>query len=214
MFEGKTLWQIFNMGGFTMYILLFCSILSIGVIIERLSHYHAKSMDKIRFMNRIRAELENRDFNRAIALCQAQSVPVAAVVLSGLKRSGSDAKETARAMEREIMVETVKLEKNTSIVGTIGNIAVYIGLFGTVVGIVRSFHNISQVGSGGISVVIGGVAEALICTATGLCVAIPAVIAYNYFVRRVDNFVTDMEYCSSETTDLLTTLKLQQRKNT
>ena len=101
------------------------------------------------------------------------------------------------------MVETVKLEKYTSIVGTIGNIAVYIGLFGTVLGIVRSFHNISTVGSGGISVVIGGVAEALICTATGLIVAIPAVVAYNYFMRRVDNFVTDMEYCASEMLDIL-----------
>ncbi len=124
-------------------------------------------------------------------------------MLAGLKNYKHEEKVYSSAMEREIMVETVILERYTSVVGTIGNIAVYIGLFGTVIGIVSSFHNISKIGSGGISVVIGGVSEALICTASGLLVAIPAVIFYNYFIRRVDNFVTEMEYCSSEMIDIL-----------
>lgn len=207
MFEGKSLWQIFNMGGFTMYVLLFCSVLSIGVIIERLVVYFIKSIDRIKFMSKIKYEIEKGDINRAIKLCESESAPIAAVVRAGLKKSGHEEKMISSAMERELMVETVKLEKHTSIVGTIGNITVYIGLFGTVLGIVRSFHNISLIGSGGINVVIGGVAEALICTASGLSVAIPAVIAYNYFIRRVDSFVTDMEYCSSETLDMLTLRK-------
>jgi biopolymer transport protein ExbB len=204
MFEGKTLWQIFNMGGFTMYILLFCSILSVGVILERLRTYYLKSkLDRKSFMAKIKSEVERGDFEKAIRECEAEDAPVASVVLAGLRNNNHEEKVFTNAMEREIMLETVKLERYTSIVGTIGNIAVYIGLFGTVVGIVSSFHNISKIGSGGISVVIGGVAEALICTASGLMVAIPAVIAYNYFARRVDNFVTEMEYCSSEMIDML-----------
>lgn len=204
MFEGKTLWQIFNMGGFTMYILLFCSVLSIGVILERIRTYYFRSrLDRNAFMGKIKGCIDNGDFEKAIKLCEAEDAPTASVVLAGLKHHKHEEKMVANAMEREIMVETVKLEKYTSIVGTIGNIAVYIGLFGTVLGIVSSFHNISKIGSGGISVVIGGVAEALICTASGLLVAIPAVIAYNYFVRRVDNFITEMEYCSSEVIDIL-----------
>lgn len=204
MFEGKTLWQIFNLGGFTMYILLFCSVVSLGVILERLFAYYTRSVNKIKFMDRVKAAMEKGDLDRAVKVCDDHSyAPVAAVVRSGLRKHGRGEKEISSAMEREIMVETVRLEQYTSVVGTIGNIAVYIGLFGTVLGIVRSFHNISQVGSGGISVVIGGVSEALVCTATGLLVAIPAVVAYNYFMRRVDSFVTDMEYCASETTDLL-----------
>ena len=111
----------------------------------------------------------------------------------------------SNAMEREITIETSDLERYIGIVGTIGNIAVYIGLFGTVLGIIRAFHDISMAGAGGMSIVIGGVAEALVCTATGLAVAIPAVIAYNYFSKRVDRFVDDMELCASELIDLIRT---------
>ncbi|RPI71480.1 MAG: MotA/TolQ/ExbB proton channel family protein, partial [Desulfobacteraceae bacterium] len=130
--------------------------------------------------------------------------PIAAVVLAALKKAGRREKIMANAAERATLLEMTKLERFTGVVGTIGNIAVYIGLFGTVLGIVRSFHSVAQVGSGGIAVVIGGVAEALICTAAGLSVAIPSVVAYNYFTRRVEGFVTDMEYCASEAVDLLT----------
>jgi biopolymer transport protein ExbB len=205
MFEGKTLWQVFNMGGFTMYILLFCSIISIAVIIERLANYYRKSkVSRLQLMDLIRTEIQNGDLKKAVKTCESNLTPISAVVLAGLKKYGHEEKEITSAMQREIMVQTVKLEQFTSVVGTIGNIAVYIGLFGTVLGIVRAFHDISRIGTGGMSIVIAGVSEALICTATGLSVAIPAVIAYNYFMRRVDTFVTDMEYCASETEDLLT----------
>ena len=208
MFEGKNILEIINMGGFTMYILLFCSVLSLGVMLAKLASYRRKSRTgRVEFMASIKSEIEKGTVARAIALCEASASPSAAVVRAGLKKHGHEEKIISNAMEREIMLETVKLEEYTSIIGTIGNTAVYIGLFGTVLGIVRAFHNISTIGTGGISVVIGGVSEALICTATGLMVAIPAVIGYNYFMKRVDTFVTEMEYCASETTDLLTTGK-------
>ncbi|MFH0725036.1 MAG: MotA/TolQ/ExbB proton channel family protein [Pseudomonadota bacterium] len=203
MFEGKTIWEVINMGGFTMYMLMAASILSLGVFLERFLNYRRKAVDRVTFMEKIRQSVEKGDIAGAIQFCETISAPVAAVTLSALRKSGLEEKLIANAAEREIMLETANLERYTSIVGTIGNIAVYIGLFGTVLGIVRSFHNMAQIGSGGISVVIGGVAEALICTAAGLSVAIPAVIVYNYFLRRVDGFVMDMEYCSSATTDLL-----------
>jgi len=204
MFEGKTIWEVINMGGFTMYMLMAASILSLGVFFERFLSYRKKTVDRVTFMDKIRLSVEKGDIAGAIKFCETITAPVAAVALSALRQSGKDGNLIANAAEREIMLETADLEKYTSIVGTIGNIAVYIGLFGTVLGIVRSFHNMSQIGSGGISVVIGGVAEALICTAAGLSVAIPAVVVYNYFLSRVDGFVMDMEYCSSATKDLLT----------
>jgi biopolymer transport protein ExbB/TolQ len=89
------------------------------------------------------------------------------------------------------------------VVGTIGSTAVYIGLLGTVWGIIRTFNDIAKHGSGGLNVVIAGISEALICTAAGLVVAIPAVMAYNYFLKRIAKFVTDMELCASETSSLL-----------
>ena len=122
---------------------------------------------------------------------------------SGLGAYSRGEKEISSNMERSIVIETNMLSRFTAVVGTIGSTAVYIGLFGTVLGIIRAFHDISRAGSGGISVVINGISEALICTAAGLCVAVPAVIAYNYFIKKIDNFVADMELCASETLDLI-----------
>ncbi|MDZ7343353.1 MAG: MotA/TolQ/ExbB proton channel family protein, partial [candidate division KSB1 bacterium] len=89
--------------------------------------------------------------------------------------------------------EKMKLERYLSILGTMGNIAPFIGLLGTVIGIIRAFHDLAVSGSGGPSVVSAGIAEALITTAAGLVVAIPAVIAYNYFLRRVGTIMSEIE---------------------
>ena len=204
MFAGKTIWQILQTGGFTMYILLFCSILSVTILFERIIYYRKQSKTKrAEFMTRIERALKGNNIQRAIEICEETLTPFSNVVYSGLGLLGHHKKEISNAMEREITIETAKLERYISIVGTIGNTAVYIGLFGTVLGIIRAFHDIAAAGAGGMSIVIGGVAEALVCTATGLFVAIPAVIAFNYFTRKVDHFVNDMELCASELIDLI-----------
>jgi len=155
-------------------------------------------------MIKVSKDLEKGNLIKALDACKNTDTPFSKVVYSGLNLSGHNEMLISNTMEREISVETIKLEKYTSIVGTIGSTAVYIGLFGTVLGIIRAFHDIAAAGSGGISVVISGISESLACTAMGLCVAVPAVIAYNYFTKKIDNFITDMELCASETMDLLT----------
>jgi len=204
MFAGKTLLQILSMGGFTMYVLLFCSVLSLGVIIDRLVSYGKKSRVKLpAFMDGIREMIRKRDFEGAMVKCRETDAPFAKVALAGLEKAGRTEKLIGNVMERQIAIEVGGLERLTSIVGTIGNIAVYIGLFGTVLGIIRAFRDISAAGSGGMDVVIGGVAEALITTATGLAVAVPSVILYNYFSKRIERFETDMELAASEVTDMI-----------
>jgi len=204
MFAGKTMWEIVQIGGFTMYILLFCSFLSIAILLERIIYYRKRSKtNRGEFMARIARALNGGGIEKAMALCKETLAPFSNVVYSGLELSGRQEKEISNAMEREITIEVTKLERYTGIVGTIGNIAVYIGLFGTVLGIIRAFHDIAAAGAGGMSIVIGGVAEALVCTATGLFVAIPAVIAFNYFARKVELFTNDMELCASELIDLI-----------
>jgi len=198
------LWQIIETGGITMYVLLFCSILSLTVIIERLLYYRRRS--KVRrqdFMARVIKEIEAGNHKRALEISRNTDTPFSSVVYAGVNLNGHNEKVISGAMEREIAIETVKLEWYTSIVGTIGSTAVYIGLFGTVLGVIRAFRDISSSGASGINVVVGGISEALVCTAAGLCVAVPAVIAYNYFVKRIDNFVTDMELCASQIIDLI-----------
>ena len=204
MFAGKTIWEILQIGGFTMYILLFCSILSIAIFLERIIYYRKRSKTKrAEFMMRAASALKTGDIKKAMEICKETLSPFSKVVYSGLQLYGHHKREISNAMEREITIETTKLERYTEIVGTIGNTAVYIGLFGTVLGIIRAFHDIAVAGAGGMSIVIGGVAEALVCTATGLFVAIPAVIAFNYFTKKVGHFMDDMELCASELTDLI-----------
>ncbi len=204
MFAGKTLLQVLSMGGFTMYILLICSILSLGVIIDRLIAYGKKARaQRVPFMDRIKDELKRKDLDRALEICRDTDAPFARVVQAGLEKSGRTEKLMTGVMERQIAIEESKLERLTGIVGTIGNIAVYIGLFGTVLGIIRAFQDISAAGAGGMDVVIAGVAEALITTATGLAVAVPSVVLHNYFSRRVERFVDDMELAASEAADLM-----------
>jgi len=203
-----TIWQMLKSGGLTIYVLLACSILSLAIIIERYVYYRKRSrVKRADFMLRISRELEKGDINQALNACKATDTPFSSVVYSGLNLHGHNEMLISNTMEREITIEMTKLEKFTSVVGTIGSTAVYIGLFGTVLGIIRAFHDISVSGSGGISVVISGISESLACTAMGLCVAVPAVIAYNYFTKKIDNFVTDMELCASEIMDLLAVKK-------
>jgi len=150
-----------------------------------------------------REAIEKGNVRRALEICRDTNTPFSSVVYSGLNLHGHNEVVISNAMEREITIETTKLERYTTIVGTIGSTAVYIGLFGTVLGIIKAFQDISASGTGGINVVITGISEALASTAAGLCVAVPAVIAYNYFIKKIDTFISDMELCASELMDLI-----------
>jgi len=204
MFRGQNIFGIIAAGGFTMYILIFCSVLSVAVIIERMLYYTRRSrVSKVDLMDNVRKECSRGQVLNAVGFCKNIDTPAARVVLAGLNLHGHDEKLISNAMEREITVETIKLERFTGIVGTIGGMAVYIGLLGTVIGIMRAFSDIAKAGSGGMDVVTVGIAEALVCTAAGLLVAIPAVICFNWFTRKIDNFIVDMELAASELVDLI-----------
>ena len=204
MFKDQSIFQIISAGGFTIYLLIFCSIVSIAVIIERVVYYNRRSqLSRVVILDQIRKELLGSYVLNAIGLCKNIDTPVAKVALAGLSLHGHDEKLIANAMEREITVETINLERFIGIVGSIGGTAVYIGLLGTVIGIMRAFSDISKAGSGGMDVVTVGIAEALVCTAAGLLVAIPAVLSYNWFTRKIDNFVVDMELAASELVDIM-----------
>ena len=197
-------WYLLKTGGPTMMVLLLCSIVSFAIIVERVLYY--KRSAKARrddFMRAVLSALEKKNTAEALELCKKTDAPFSRVVHAGLSLSGQGEKVISNGMERRIVVETTHLEKLIDVEGTLGSTSVYIGLFGTVLGIMKAFHDIAASGSGGINVVIGGISESLLCTAAGLFVAVPAVIAYNFFVKRIDSFVTDMELCASEISDWL-----------
>lgn len=204
MFKDQSVFEIISAGGFTIYILIFFSLISVAVIIERLVYYHSRSkFSRTVILDQIRKEFAGHHVLNAIGLCKNIDTPVSKVALAGLNLHGHDEKLISNAMEREITVQTIKLERFTSIVGSIGGTAVYIGLLGTVIGIMRAFNDIAKAGNGGMNIVTVGIAEALVCTAAGLLVSIPAVLSYNWFTRKIDNFVIDMELTASELVDLM-----------
>lgn len=204
MSSGANMFATIQSGGLVVYILIGCSILSITIMIERIIYYRRLSaVKRSLFMAEIAGEIEKGNIKKAIALCEGVNAPFARVAKAGLHLNSRNERLVSQAMEREIVVETIKLERFISVSATIGSTAIYIGLLGTVLGVMRAFHDISLNGAGGINVIIGGISQSLVATAAGLIVAIPALISYNYFVRRIDHFVADMELCLSELVDLL-----------
>lgn len=205
MFEGKSFFEILSIGGWTLYLLFAISILSVSIILLKIIEFKIKSKTDVdKLLLKVKNSLMKGSVTGILDYCKLLNTPVANTITAGLIRF-SEVGDTniEETMKRTITKETVKLERYTTVLATIGAVSVYIGLFGTVLGIIRSFHDISLAGSGGISVVIGGVSESLIATAAGLCVAIPAVAAYNFFTKAIDNFVVKMEYTISALKEIL-----------
>lgn len=207
MFENKSLLEIFHMGGWVMYILLACSISSLSVFIGKQMELWKKARpSRSTIMENVRRHLENKEFDKAMAHCSASPRSIyCAIVAAGLKFYGKRPHELEDAVNRQITDEIIKLEKRTIVVGMIANIAVYIGLFGTVLGIVNAFHSIALSGGSGLNYVIGGVAEALINTAAGLGVAIPAVVFYNLIMKQIKTLTYEMDSTASELLSILET---------
>ena len=200
--------QLVKAGGITMIVLLAVSVLSIAIIMERFIFYRMKSRLKRKdLMLKVRHELKKGGVNPAMKICKDSNTPFSQVAYAGLNFFDCSEKEISNNMERQIIIETVILERFTSIIGTIASVSVYIGLLGTITGILKAFHDVSISGSSGISVIIGGISEALSTTAAGLTIAIPAVAVYNYCMKKIDEFVKDMELAASETMDLISAIK-------
>ncbi len=182
---------------FTMIILVACSVIALTFIFERWLYYKHTSVDADRFFIKLR-DAFNDGIDRAISVCNSSLSPLAQVVKSGLEESQKSAQAAAEMMDATAIDQRTKLEKNLNILGTLGNISPLIGLFGTVVGIIRAFHSLSVSGSAGPSVISAGIAEALLTTAAGLVIAVPSVVFYNYYLRRVNTIMNEIEAVSKK----------------
>jgi len=178
---------------FTLIILIGCSILSITFTIERWWYYRKCKIDAVKFMEKIKDLIDQDAYNEAINLCDKTVVPLTSVIKVGLVNRKMEKEDIVELMESKKMEERLKMEKWLGILGTLGNTAPFIGLFGTVVGIINAFRALAASGSGGPAVVAVGIAEALVATAGGLSVAIPCVIIFNYFMRKVKRMTTEID---------------------
>jgi len=197
-------------------ILIIMSMWSIGVAIERFFTFNQARNQSKMFAPQVAKHLKDQRLKDAIALSQSKNYRyshLAKVVLAGLQEYQFH-QETNTGLSREDLLDTVRrsiqraaaltasdLKKGIAALATIGSTAPFVGLLGTVVGVIKAFEGIAASGSGGIGAVSGGIAEALIETALGLVVAIPAVWFYNYLTGRVEYFNVEMDNSSSELVD-------------
>jgi len=170
------------------WLLIALSVVSVAVMVERGIRLAGRQLDIDAFGKEILDRLSRGDVSGTRKFLAGQKAPEAEVVASGIDQFDRGAAAVSAAMAGAKSKLRIDLERNLGVLGTLGNNAPFIGLFGTVLGIIRSFADLSHAQNAGISVVIGGIAEALVATALGLLVAIPAVIAFNYFqgkIRRI-----------------------------
>jgi biopolymer transport protein ExbB/TolQ len=197
-------------------LLILMSIYSLWVMIDRFAVFTKAKRHSINFVLALRDRMAKRDLNGALNLSKADpQSPIAKVIYEALTeyRDGLDAiaktgpdevgefdvvDAVNRAIDRVKEREIATFKKGLGGLASISSAAPFIGLFGTVIGIIHSFQTMASSGQGGLGAVSAGISEALVTTAAGLLVAIPAVMAYNYFTNTIEQFVVDMNDVSSE----------------
>jgi biopolymer transport protein ExbB len=166
-------------------LLLVWSVAGVAVICERLYALWRVRAKSEQFKARVIEAVEKGDLAKAAALCETSNDPLGEVFGRGLRVFAKMPHKTTEAVNSQRLVAIAGFKRYLWALGTVGSSAPFVGLFGTVVGILKAFQSMSQAGTGGFKVVSQGIAAALVATAAGLLVAIYAIIAYNYFVAKV-----------------------------
>jgi len=193
-----TAWLLIKQGGVALIPLGFCSLLVVTVILERIWAFsRVGSMPKELFL-RVENLLAACDWQEAIRLLDDSRSPFARIAKASLMRRKADAQEITDILTLACDAEIAHATRPLPVLGTVGNIAPFIGLFGTVLGIMRAFQDVAHMGAGNSAVVSQGIAEALIATAVGLSIGICAVVANNWCTAWVENYRLQLERFSTE----------------
>jgi biopolymer transport protein ExbB/biopolymer transport protein TolQ len=212
-FDLRSMWNQMGWMAKAVVIALFImSAWSIGIMIDRLIVFNAARKQSRLFAPAVAGALREGKLDEAIKIADRyKKSHLAKVVVAGLQEfrahqvsseiPGEMIEASQRALERAEAICHSEMERGVSSLATIGSSAPFVGLFGTVVGIINAFKGISTEKSTGLGAVAGGISEALVATAIGLFVAIPAVWMFNYFTNRIKNFDVEMGNSSSELVD-------------
>jgi biopolymer transport protein ExbB/TolQ len=176
-----------------MYLLLGLSVFSIGAMIERTLYFRKRSDDVDELGERLITLLEQGDMEGARALLQKSPSVEASVLAPALKYVPAGPEAVADSIESGMIRARMDLERGSTLLGTLGNNAPFIGLFGTVIGVIIAFHQLgASQSSASMNAVMGGIAESLVATGVGLFVAIPAVVAYNLIQKRIGDIESNL----------------------
>jgi biopolymer transport protein ExbB/biopolymer transport protein TolQ len=205
-------------------LLLIMSMYSIAIMVERYLTYSSAKKQSREFAPRVAQALKNDRIEEAINISDKHKKShLAMVVNAGLQEfraheqsadiSGEEIEASKRALQRAIAIKSAEFKRGLSGLATIGSTAPFVGLFGTVFGIINAFTGMKSAESAGIGAVAGGIAEALLTTALGLAVAVPAVWLFNYFTGKVDGFIVEMDNSASELIDYFLKNRTRQLKS-
>jgi biopolymer transport protein ExbB len=211
-FDAQALLHLLHQGGLTVYPLAACSVIAVAIMVQQLWRYRGLEKKTRELTRAVVDALVRRDVATARSLCEASRSPLGGIFLEGLRWRNIALEDLNSVLATSRQEATTALKKGLWIIGTVGSLAPFIGLFGTVVGIIKAFHEMATQGSGGFAVVAAGISEALVATAAGLAVAILALAAYNYlqvrsgavvsgFARACERFVQALLYVESAGSD-------------
>lgn len=191
MILGQTLYEIFK-NSFIMVLLLFASIAALALIIERW-WYFSRNRVSSKWVKEIFSYLKNGDWEGGKRCAASLKNPLGRLFLLGLENRNLAPDELSNLFYGQILEERIQYERYLGGMGTLANGATLLGLLGTVVGLIKAFHNIAITGSGGPAVVSRGIAEALLTTAFGLFIGIPTLFFYNYFTKKASDISLELE---------------------
>ncbi|MBB5022787.1 MotA/TolQ/ExbB proton channel family protein [Desulfurispira natronophila] len=196
-----SLLHYFSLGGFYIMTPIFlCSVFSIAIILEKLLTLRTSLVLNPQLIGKIKRSLAAGNIDEAARFCQEKNTPMTRIILAGLETGGETARN--RIMDTG-KLEALRLQRYLTTLGTIANISPLFGLLGTVSGMIKVFFTIQHQGLGQAQAMAGGISEALVTTAFGLIVAIPALAAHNYFEAKAQKLVTHMEKHASDVAGML-----------
>jgi len=190
--------EIFRAGGPVMWPLAICSLVSLAIIIERLINLRVSRILNPAIVERVTGLAEGGRIDRAIGACREHPGIYTNIVMAGLEVAtrGEGEQLSKEAVEDAGRHETARINRYLGTLGTIVGISPLLGLFGTVTGMIDVFQTIAEAGAGQAAQLSGGISQALITTATGLLIAIPSLVAHNFFHEKAQVIVTDLERAS------------------
>ena len=180
-------------GGLVMVPLLLCSVISLSIVVERGLSLRRNRILKYDVLQRIEELLRDRKIPEASTLCKRFPSSMTRILLAAILNHDKSRQEIKEIIEDAGRQEVPVLERYLTILGTIASISVLLGLLGTVTGMIRTFNSIAALGYGHPEALASGISEALVATATGLAIAIPTLVLYNFFTSKVDSLVIEME---------------------
>ncbi len=180
-----------------MYTLIVCSIINVAIIIDRIIFFHRMRGDFPEFIKNLTERLNAAEpLDQTSAWCSGQKMLEANVAAVGLERGRDNLKASEESMNATMIAAKTRLERGLVVLGTLGSNTPFLGLFGTIIGIIEAFHALSTSANPGPEVIMASISEALVATALGLLVAIPAVVAFNFFNRAIKKRIANSDATS------------------